>query len=62
MTTNQGALIIGGTDITGDLALVHCYNNARWSRLNDLQSTRYGHRAIANGDKVFIVGGSDWER
>ena len=58
VTTNQGALIIGGTDITGDLAMVHCYNNASWSRLNDLQSSRYAHRAIVNGDKVYIIGGN----
>ena len=58
MTTNQGALIIGGTDITVDLTMVYCYKNASWSRLNDLQSSRYAHRAIVNGDKVYIIGGN----
>ena len=57
VTTSQGALIIGGSDGTNDVATVACYNNAGWSRLDDLQSTRRGFRAIINGDKVFVIGG-----
>ena len=56
VTTSQGALIIGGYD--GSLvATVACYS-AGWSRLDDLQSTRRYHRAIVNGDKVYIIGGN----
>ena len=56
VTTSQGALIIGG--YTGPyVATVACYNNAGWSRLDDLQSTRRWHRAIINGDKVYVIGG-----
>ena len=58
MTTDQGALILGGTDSTGDLATVSCFNSSDWSLLNDLQSTRYSHRAIMDGDKVYVVGGN----
>ena len=36
---------------------VACYNNAGWSRLDDLQSTRVDHRAIINGEKVYVTGG-----
>ena len=61
VTSSQGALIIGGFgDIDNDftaVATVARYNNVGWSRLNDLQSTRSGHRAIINGDKVYVVGG-----
>ena len=58
VTTSQGTLIIGGC-IAGSLqvATVACYNNAGWSRLDDLQSTRFWHRAIVNGDKVYVIGG-----
>ena len=63
VTTSQGALIIGGvgSDDFGDfvdVATVASYNNAGWSRLDDLQSTRAEHRAIVNGDKVYVIGGS----
>ena len=57
VTTSQGALFIGGYGDGSEVATVACYNNAGWSRLDDLQSTRYTHRAIINGDKVYVVGG-----
>ena len=57
VTTNQGALFIGGWD-GSQVATVACYNNG-WSRLDDLQSTRVNHRAIINGDKVYVIGGND---
>ena len=56
VTTNQGALFIGG-DAGAQVATVACYNNEGWSRLDELQSTRRYHRAIINGDKVYVVGG-----
>ena len=58
VTTSQGALIIGGSDASY-VTTVACYNNAGWSKLDDLQSTRAWHRAIINGDKVYVVGGND---
>jgi len=56
VTTSQGALIIGGWD-GSDVSTVACYNNAGWSRLDDLQSTRNYSRAIINGDKVYVICG-----
>ena len=56
VTTNQGALFIGGFAGSG-VTTVACYNNAGWSKLDDLQSARYYHRAITNGDKVYVIGG-----
>jgi len=57
VTTGQGALIIGGHDGAA-VATVACYNGNEWMKLNDLQSPRYGHRAIIDGDKINIIGGS----
>ena len=57
VTTSQGALFIGGWGDGSEVATVACYNNAGWSRLDDLQSTRNGHRAIINADKVYVIGG-----
>jgi len=36
---------------------VASYNEDGWKKLDDLQSARAGHRAIVNGDKVFVIGG-----
>ena len=60
MTTTKGALIIGGTETSsGDsLATVACYNSDGWSKLDNLQRGRYAHRAIVNGDKVYVIGGN----
>ena len=61
VTTSQGALIIGGYCYNcrprGQVATVASYNEDGWTKLEDLQSTRHGHRAIVNGDKVFVIGG-----
>ena len=54
VTTWQGALIIGGTTIS----TVACYNEKGWNKLDNLQSTRTGHRSIVNGDKVYVIGGN----
>ena len=56
VTTTQGALFIGGYD-GSDVATVACFNSSGWRRLDDLQSTRRNHRAIINGDKVYVIGG-----
>ena len=65
VTTSQGALIIGGycSFCSPDyyVATVASYNENGWKQLDDLQSTRYAHRAIVNGDKVFVIGGSGTE-
>ena len=61
VTTQQGALIIGGQFYDGSsypaISTVACYNESGWSRLDDLQSVRAWHRAKINGDKVYIIGG-----
>ena len=59
VTTQQGALIIGGYSGGGEgyVATVACYNNEGWTKLDDLHSKRDNHRAIINGDKIYIVGG-----
>ena len=58
VTTSQGALFLGGYSSVGGVATVACYNNEGWSRFDDLKSTRHYHRAVINGDKVFLVGGN----
>ena len=58
VTTSQGALFIGGYGNGSRVATVACYNSSGWIRLDDLQSTRYRHRAVINGDKVYVIGGS----
>ena len=59
VTTSQGALIIGGRTCSGgiDIVIVACYNNAGWSRLDNLQAARRGFRAINNGKKIYLIGG-----
>ena len=65
VTTAQGALIIGGRGPGSHelpeyspYATVACYNRSGWSRLDDLQSPRHQSRAIINGDKVYVIGGT----
>jgi len=59
--SEQEAIIIGGAGESRDnwqRVVVACYNSSGWSRLDDFQSPRYGHQAIINGDKIYVIGGS----
>ena len=58
VTTAKGALVIGGYSNDHIVATVACYNKSGWSRLDDLQSARSDHRAIINGEKVYVIGGT----
>ena len=66
MTTPLGVLILGGYGADGDeqgiaKSTVACFNNSKWSKLDGLQSARHAHRAIVNEEKVFVVGGSNYQ-
>ena len=60
MTTKKGALVIGGWDGTF-LSTVARFDGSRWKKLNDLLSSRRAHRAIVNGNKVYVIGGQGYE-
>ena len=40
------------------VSTVALYNGSGWSKVGDLHSNRYNHRAITNGQKIFVIGGS----
>ena len=52
VTTSKGAIFIGGG------SYVYLYNSSGWTRLDDLHTSRTYHRAIINGDKIYVIGGS----
>ena len=54
VTTSEGAIFIGGANGK----YVYLYNNSGWTKLDDLHTSRYYHRAIMNGDKIYVIGGS----
>ena len=56
VSTNQGTFIIGGYDGQA-VSTMACFNGNEWSLIGNLNSPRYAHSAIINGDNVFIVGG-----
>ena len=56
--TDCGALIIGGYMGSESISTIACFNR-EWSKIGDLQSTRRNHRAIVNGEQVYLVGGHE---
>ena len=38
-------------------SLITKYANDEWKSIGNLQQARLGHRTIANGDRIYIVGG-----
>ena len=71
ISRKSSALIFGGycdgNSSTGSSSTVARYTRGpysingnvldQWERLGRLQNSRFAHRAIANGDRIFVVGG-----
>ena len=57
VTTSSGALIIGGFNIETKVSTVARFDGSIWTKLDDLHAARRGHRAIVNGDEIYVVGG-----
>ena len=59
----SSVLIIGGScdiSVTSRIAkytLVPSLDT--WTEVGNLQKTRYGARAISNGDRIYVVGGEE---
>ena len=50
-------LIIGGNCDGSDSSKIYEYTLDKWAAVGNLQAVRRGHRAIANGDRFYVVGG-----
>ena len=60
VSRESSVLIIGGQcdDFRGSSRIVKYQSNSdTWLQVGNLQSERYGPRAILNGDRIFVVGG-----
>ena len=55
-------MIIGGLCDGSRSSLIAKYTSDTWEQVGNLQNTRSGHRAISNGNRIYIVGGADSER
>ena len=51
-------LIIGGRCDHSYSSKIYEYTLDKWTAVGNLQAGRRGHRAIANGDRFYVVGGS----
>ena len=49
---------MGGQCDGSDSSLIARYIINKWERVGNLQNSRRGHRAISNGDRIYVVGGS----
>ena len=38
-------------------SLIAKYSIDKWEHVGNLQEVRRGHRAITNGDRIYVVGG-----
>ena len=50
-------MIIGGTCDDTSSSLIAKYTIDKWERVGNLQDSRYAHRAIANDNRIYVVGG-----
>ena len=53
----SSVLIIGGTCDGRDYNLVAKYKLDEWTQVGNLKTNRSRHRAIASGNRIFVVGG-----
>ena len=58
ISRKASVLIIGGICDGSASSLIAKYTIDKWESFGKLQKTRRGHRAIANGDRIYVVGGN----
>ena len=60
ISTPISVIYFGGYDNSnGPSDIITEYKNLKWKELGTLASTRYAHRSIQMGTKVYIFGGFD---
>ena len=58
MSRASSILIFGGyCDRQTDSSLIAKYTLDKWEEVGHLQQPRNTHRAISNGDRIYVVGG-----
>ena len=57
ISQKSSVLIIGGICGGSSSSLIAKYTDDKWERAGNLQRSRHAHRAIANGDRIYVVGG-----
>ena len=59
ISRKSSVLIIGGyCDDRTSSSLIAKYTIDKWERVGNLQNSRAIHRAIANEDRIYVVGGN----
>ena len=66
ISRESSVLIFGGFCADGESgsssSRIAKYTLDKWEQVGNLQQNRYEHRAIANGDRIYVVGGSGTKR
>ena len=57
ISRKSSVLIIGGYCDGIAFSLIAKYTIDKWESVGNLQNSRGGHRAIANQDRIYVVGG-----
>ena len=57
VSRKSSVLIIGGVCDDIPSSSIAKYTIDKWERVGNLQNSRRGHRAIANEDRIYVVGG-----
>ena len=57
ISRQSSVLIFGGLCDGSSASLITKYTIDKWERVGNLQNSRYGLRAIANDDRIYVVGG-----
>ena len=57
ISRKSSVLIIGGVCDGSKFSSISKYNINKWESVGNLQTSRYGHRAIANEDRIYVIGG-----
>ena len=58
ISRKSSVLIIGGYCDGSSTSSIAKYTIDKWERVGNLQELRFAHRAIANEDRIYVVGGN----
>ena len=62
ISRDSSVLIIGGLCNGATFTTIAKYTLDKWEHVGNLQKGRCGHRAISNGDRIYVAGGHGTKR
>ena len=60
ISIKNSVIVFGGIDGSDDVSTVAQFKENTWTKLGDLNQSRFAHNCIFFGSEILVVGGYGW--